>query len=278
MRKVFLICIALSAIVLAGCDQQKLFDSFIPKDEAAIGQGYIEDIRARNFQPVIDKINPAYKSPALLSTLEKMASAFPPEKPKSIKVVGSNTVSSPERTMYNLTYEYEFSHKWALGHIYFGKSGNNIQIERMDVYPLKDSLEHFYAFTLAGKTPIHYVILLLAIILPIFMLVSAIACYRTPIPKRKWLWVIFIMLGFVAVSLNWTTGELGWNLLSFALLGATFTHQFYGPPIIQIAFPLGAVLFWSRRSRWMSMAANKEAARKGADMRSMSGGNKPLPL
>jgi hypothetical protein len=110
MRKVLTIIFASCAILLAACDPQPLFNAFIPKEQSATGQKYLEDIRTRQFQPLEDRIDPAFKNNSLPSMLEKMASLFPREKPKSIKVVGSNTLSLNGEKSYNLTYEYEFPH------------------------------------------------------------------------------------------------------------------------------------------------------------------------
>lgn len=261
MRKLFAISAALATLILFGCDAQQWFNSFIPKEQAAIGQRYLEDVRTRNFQPVKNRIDPAYKSPSLDATLAKMAALFPSEKPLSIKVVGSNTVTSSAGRTYNLTYEYQFPRHWALGHIYFKAKGNDIQIGRMDVYQLRASLEQSNAFTLVGKTPIQYLILLLAIMFPVFTIATVIVCVRTPVPKRKWLWIVFILLGVGSVALNWTSGQIRLNPFSLVLFGASYFQNFYGPVIIQIGLPLGAVLFWARRKRWKG-AANAAADAK----------------
>lgn len=160
MRGLLAILAALAAFLLLGCDTQQWFNRLIPKEQAAIGQRYLEDLRTRNFQPLKDRLDPAYKSASLDVSLEKMAALFPLESPLSVKVVGSNTFTSPTGRTYNLTYEYHFPHAWTLGHIYFKAKGNDIQIERMDVYQLRTSLEELNAFAVANKTPSHYLILL----------------------------------------------------------------------------------------------------------------------
>jgi hypothetical protein len=184
-----------------------------------------------------------------------MAGLFPAGEPNSVKVVGSNTVSFPSRTTYNFTFEYEFAHAWLLAHIFFTDANGRIVIDRLDVIPLKDSIENLNAFTLSGKSALHYEFLALAGLLASFTIFTAIVCFRTPIPKRKWLWVIFVLLGFVSISLNWTTGGISWNPITVALFSAGFFSQPYGPTIVQIAIPVGAAIFWLRRRTWISQAA-----------------------
>lgn len=247
-------CVVFCAMMLSGCGLQGWMNAVIPQKEAAIGRGYIDDIRHQNFAPIEAKFDPQYKGEGLRSALEKMASFFPKDETKSVKVIGSNTIIFNGQTSYNFTYEYEFPHTWVLGHIYYKKSGNDIVIERMDVVPLRASLEEINAFTLRGKAPLQIGFLVLAALLAIFTLGTAVVALQTPIPKRKWLWVVFTLLGFVQVSLNWTTGEVNYAFVSFVLFAAGFAQQFYGPAFLQIALPIGAIIFWFKRSGWISDA------------------------
>ena len=65
-------------------------------------------------------------------------------------------------------------------------------------------------------------------------------------------WVIFILLGFVAITVNWTTGALAFQPLSFHVLGAGARAAPFSPWFVTVSFPLGAVIFlwkWLRMSR-----------------------------
>src|SRR5690349_11996629 len=244
------VCVLLIASLVAGCDAQSLFNSLIPEKQAAIGRGYLDDIRLRKFEPVETNFDRAFDKSEIRAALEKMSTLFPRGQPKNVKIVGSNTFNTGERTTYNFTFEYEFPHAWLLGHIYFTDSNGRVVIERLDVLPLKDSLENLNAFSMRGRSVLHYAFLALAALLAAFSIFTAIACLRTPIPKRKWLWVAFILIGFVSITLNWTTGELSWNALTVVLFSAGFWQQLYGPLIVQIAIPIGAAVFWLRRHKW----------------------------
>jgi len=249
-RTALLALLTLCALALAACDPQQMMRAFVPEKEAALGKSYVEDIRLRNFAPVKAVIDQQYQDSSLDAKLEQMARGFPAGEPKSVKIVGSNTVTFNGQTTYNFTFEYEFPSRWVLGHVYFKKAGNAVTIERMDVIPLRDSVEHQNAFTLAGKTPLHFLFLALAVLLPIFTITTAVICARMPRRKWKWLWVIFILIAVPTCTLNWTTGAVSYNLLQFLLLGAGFTSVPYGSVMIQIGFPLGAILFWIRRRKW----------------------------
>jgi hypothetical protein len=65
---------------------------------------------------------------------------------------------------------------------------------------------------------------------------------------RKWLWILFIALGFLKLQLNETTGAWTIQPLYFLLLGAGFTKAAPATPLfLSVAFPLGAVLFLLKR-------------------------------
>lgn len=84
--------------------------------------------------------------------------------------------------------------------------------------------------------------------MPVFVISVLAACLRTRIAKRKWLWMIFIALGFVQFTFNWTTGGLGVQPVSMLLFGAGFVRAGpYGPLILQLAIPVGAIVFLAKR-------------------------------
>jgi hypothetical protein len=88
---------------------------------------------------------------------------------------------------------------------------------------------------------------------PVFIVVSTIVCIRTPIPRRKWLWIIFILVGFGQFELNWTTGDARLKL-GIQLLGAAATWLGpYAPMILSVSLPVGAAVFWMRRKKWLRM-------------------------
>jgi len=113
---------------------------------------------------------------------------------------------------------------------------------------MKQSLKEINKFTFIGKSIRHYIVFGLALAIPIFILYVLVLCIRTPIVKRKWLWLLFVALGFVQLSLNWSDGSYSIQPISVALLGSGFFIAGpYAPVILNVAFPLGAVIFLFRR-------------------------------
>jgi hypothetical protein len=64
---------------------------------------------------------------------------------------------------------------------------------------------------------------------------------------RKWLWVLFILLGLGKLAVNWSTGE--WQVMPLAVqvFSASIFSSPYSPWILAVSFPLGAIVFLFRR-------------------------------
>jgi len=186
------------------------------------------------------------------NTLVKMAQVIPAQTPESIKVVGVHENvfhghNDSETTTTNITLEYQFQSKWLLINVATQKKGGVSTVVGFNVNPITDFLENINKFRLVGKNPLQYSVFVLAILIPLFTLYALILCIRTKIEKKKWLWVLFVMLGLAKFSVDWTTGQWGLTPLSFQLLGAGAFAPLYGSWVISISLPLGAVIFMLKR-------------------------------
>ena len=240
--------IAVLIWMLIGCDQQAIFERFIPQEEAAIAKELLSRLAAKDYAAIEKQLDPSIQVPTLRSTLEQMAAAFPPGQPKGVAAVGSNTITENGISTYNLTFEYQYEGVWLLSNVVFQRRDGRVNVLGLHVNPMKQSLQEINRFTLEGKGFLHYVVLALTIAVPVFIVYTLVLCVKTPIARRKWLWVLFVAVGFVQLSLNWTDGSFRLQPISFALLGAGFYRGGpYAPYIFNVAFPLGAIVFLARR-------------------------------
>lgn len=152
-------------------------------------------------------------------------------------------------TEYSDTYQIEYE-----GDLY---ASVFIQIRREDgrdylyffnYYQLEESYQDLNRFRLAGQSPVHYLILCLTVgtaILVLSTIAAIIIRWRKLRSPIKWL--LFSLIGFGAISLDWTTGMISVSLLYIQILGAGFTKlTIYEPLVISFSIPLGAILFWFR--------------------------------
>jgi hypothetical protein len=228
-----------------------MIEKLIPKEEVEFSKKYLSLFQSRNFEEISKPLNPQLKTEKLQSQLEQVAQFFPPDPPKNVELVGSHTLRSGDRWQANITFQYEFPSSWLIASINLERIGDgDLIVNGVNVNPIRDSLANINKFTFKGKGPIHFVFLALIVFLPVFTIFTFIVCLRTRIKKRKWLWAIFILLGYGQVSLNWTTGTGSIKPIYFQILGAGFMSAGkYAPWILSISFPLGAILFWVKKGR-----------------------------
>jgi hypothetical protein len=113
-------------------------------------------------------------------------------------------------------------------------------------------------FTLAGKSPAHYIVLVGTGLSVLVCLVSAaVAGWR-----RRWGWMVGNLFGIGKVALNWTTGALFFQPLYVALLGAGFFKGLGAtdPWIFSVSLPIPALLFWGL-GKWRKKAPKAKTSR-----------------
>lgn len=160
------------------------------------------------------------------------------------KIYGKNPL-----TNYEIVYEYEYNDIWIYYSFQIQEKNGNMTIYHLNISPYKISLRNVNQFTFQNKGLIHYFFIFMMILVPIFIIISIIFCFKTPL-KRKWLWIIFILFGIISFRLNWTNGEFELQLINIRLLGAGFSKSgIVAPWIISFAVPVGAILFWIKRRK-----------------------------
>ena len=257
-----------SLFVLTSCTYQDMMDKIVPKEEAKMAEDYLTKLREKDFEYIKSKLSDELKPQVTDELLIQLADYFRGGELISTEIIGSQVNVFNGVWQGNFSFEYHFSEGWNLANAAFRKVGDKYEVIGLNVYQTEMSQKEFNAFSLSNKTIQHYLVLLMAIVVPVFIIVSTYFCVRTPIPKRKWLWVIFILLGVSAIKINWTTGQYAIQLISVNLFGASAVAAGpYAPWVISASLPLGAILFWVRRKRFIQLSkkANNTFNHDGAD-------------
>ena len=179
----------------------------------------------------------------------------------STELVGSQVNIYNGEWSGNFTFEYEFESGWNLANAALRKVGDNYEVIGINVYQTKSSQREINAFSLSSKSVLHYIVLILAAIVPLFIVTTIYVCAKTPISKWKWLWIIFILFGVGAIHLNWATGEYTIQLLRVYFLGVSAVAAGpYAPWVISVSFPLGAICFWFKRRHLIALTTQAKAS------------------
>lgn len=229
-------------------------EKFVPKQEAKMAEDYLTKLREKDFEYIKSKLSDELKPQVTDALLIQLAEYFRDGDLISTEIIGSQVNVFNGVWQGNFSFEYHFTNGWNLANAAFRKIDDKYEVIGLNVYKTEMSQKGFHAFNLSNKSILHYIILTMAIIVPIFIVVSTYFCVRTPIPRRKWLWVIFVLLGVSAIKINWTTGQYAIQLLSVHLLGAAAgAISPHAAWVISASFPLGAIMFWVKRKRFIEL-------------------------
>lgn len=245
----------LCLLLVAGCDESRMIAAFSSPADEKVAAHYIELLRNHDYGAIERDLDPSIKAPGVHDALVAMASLVPAKPPLSVKVVGVRTSDGAGVHSSNYTYEYEYPDKWLLINAAVKREGAAQTIIGLNVKPIDSSLEAINRFSLAGRSALQYVVLVAAVLVPLFCLYALVICIRTPMRGRKWPWILFILFGVCSLSINWTSGAWEFHSLSFLLLGASAVRSPYGPWVLSAAFPLGAAWFLLRRKGHVRVVA-----------------------
>jgi len=240
---------AAMAFTVVACSQEAMLERFASKDAQAAARARIEQLRSRDFDALEKDIDPTLRGPGLRSTLEKMAALIPAGQPSSVKLVGAHQFSGPDAHTTNLNFEYGFDNRWLLINVAMREKGGVTTLVGMHVSPIAGPLEEQSRFSLRDKTPTHYAVLASAVVVVLLTVYALIACIRTPMPRRKWAWILFILVGIGKLGVDWSTGEVSVMPLSVQIFSASAMAAFPGPWMVAVSLPLGAIVFLLRRRR-----------------------------
>ncbi|WP_193162471.1 hypothetical protein [Microbulbifer hainanensis] len=255
-----LICALPSSAALADLMENEL----VPKEEAQFARDFLEQLRTGHYDGIAPHLDPELAKQVNNDLLDQFVETFPEGEYISTELIGSHVRTVNDVWNGNFVFEYHFSGGWAVADLNLTKQGDNRRVVGFHIMPTNSSQKAINKFSLKDKSATHYVILILAVLVPLFILVTLAFCIRTPIPKWKWLWVLFILGGIGTVTLNWSTGEVATQTLHYLLFGASaFASSEYAPWMISVGIPVGAVIFWVRRKQWIEdhkAAKNRETA------------------
>ncbi len=227
----------------------------VPKAPAALGQGYVEAVRHRDFAPVQKALNRKYVTAQLPSVLGNLSAQFPAGEPSAIRVTHVHwTLLAKGQRIYTLVYEYDYPHDNVMAKVVISQGDGLTILEGLHVWRLDEQMRRANRLSFSGKTPVHFLFLTALLAVYAFTLVTAFYCMKTPIPRFKWAWVIFVLIGFVTFRFNWASGAFGVQPISLLLCSIGIQKAPLDPVILELAVPIGAILFWWRRSVWLEAA------------------------
>lgn len=234
----------LVASMLAGCDEQKLIEQFTTSEDQTFAKTAINLMRHKEYKSLEAEFDPKLKTKQLRPAISQMADSLPKSEPLSVKLVGAHTLHTADEVKSDLTYEHQYASGYFLIDVLIGRKDGPPTILGMHVKPINDSLENINKFTFSGRAVNAYITLLAGLLAFGTTMWASFVWFRSRPRKKRWL--LFILLGFGTLTVNWTTGESYINPLSGSFFSFGAQAVPYGPWMISCSLPIGAVWFLSR--------------------------------
>lgn len=240
--------IALCA-VLVGCSALQVTNRTAQLKDEPEGRKYLELLIQGKVDEIKKGLDPAILAGEPHEKLAQIADFLPPEAPRSVKLVDSRTIQRGESSETHLGYECEYESGSYLVTMSLKRTPNTWAVVGLHVNRLPDSLENMHRFTLAGKGLNQYFTLLLALGSLALTLYAFWECIRTRVGPSRWLWAPFTLTGIGGLFVNWTTGQMSFQIWSIHMPTAIADAQPFAPWMIGASFPLGAMIFLNERWR-----------------------------
>ena len=253
-QKLFIMMLSLFA--LCGCSREgylrSTMERLAPDDDEALAKEFLSALRTRDFKMVTDLLDPQLVQ-EIESNLDQGADMLNHGKLVSFELAGCEVFSTLDKKRSRLTYQYQFTNAWVLAEVTIETAGVSKKVIGISLNPIPKSLGEQNAFTLSGKGIQHYVLLIFAVVVPVFVIWTVVLCARAKI-RKKWLWIAFILAGITKLNLTWTTGQMDFHPIAFQIPGAGVMKMgLYAPWILTVSFPLGAILFMVKRRKLQSV-------------------------
>ncbi len=269
MKLVRNLCLGLCALVLSGCSLNDMVSSIVPDDAKPVLAELVAAVSDHDLEAFRPYLNPEIDQAAVDSTLPQILEVLPEGAPREVALTyahlsASTTLNTGSQrtlsTVHTLTWD------------------ERVLLLRLEMTSEESGEWMINSFRLTSPSPgevatppafselslSHKIFGVAAIVVPLFILFTLIAMFRTPRIKRRILWTLFIVLAcYPQFAINWTTGAwwlaspaiqtsesgVNLNLIGFLVFGASILREGLGPWVISVCVPIGALFFWYRRMK-----------------------------
>ena len=236
---------------LFSCNPQIDFGKIVPSHVDKFATGFITQIQNGNIDTCLTLVQPEMNNEngrQFLTNTYNNIQTFDLDSCLIINARKTSMMGENGFTNYGIDYEYVIGDKFLYFTFGVREQNDNLMITAFDGRILDDSLSKAHAFSLKDKVFLHYLFLFFAISIPIFILISLIFVIKTKQLKKKWLWIIGVLFGFIKFSINWTTGQVGFSLINISILGAGYSKSGnIAPWMLSFSLPIVAIIFWYKR-------------------------------
>jgi len=219
-----------------------------PGQDAAT-RAVFDQLKRRDFAAIEARLQPRLRTAVTDARLQAQAALIPDAPPLAVKTIDVEVRAAPGGRLTSVTREYLYPDRLLV--VSTGlreQAGQPVQIAGFNVQPFSRAALAVGRFSLAGKSSTQYFMLGLAVLIPLLLVFALAVLAADKTARWKWLWTLFILIGFMRLSVNWASGAFLFEPLGVLLLGASVSRGALdvSPWIVSISLPLGALVYLGR--------------------------------
>jgi len=250
----------LCVMTFSGCTFQEFFTAKNDKETEAADQlarSFLKTLKSGDMEAIASISTKSLTSPDAIKMLKAMAGQLEKREIVSIETVKARIISQyfSKTTRTLMAYQLKLDKGWMKALVVLDSTKGNTDFKVSTLYtePIDKPMSELYAFTMTGVPTVNYLFLALTICTPIFILYMVSVCFRMHAPfMQKFMWILFILVGVGTLNFDWSSGRMGFRLFSALFLGASaYKDTIYGPWVLTLSFPVGAIAFFVYLSRVM---------------------------
>jgi hypothetical protein len=247
--------VCLAALTACKADLAQLTEKIATPEERRLGVRFAELLQSASPDSALAMLAPELRTDTSLRVVQAVAALLRTTSPSAAHVVSANVlewVGSSRRRHVSLSYESPThdGKAWVVFSVTLRETGDTVSVVGFSASGRPRSFESENAFTLAHRSPRHFLCLGLAILIPIFTIVFAAYLVRARMPKR-WLWALAALVTGPTFVLNWTTGQAAMLSFNWILFGGSATRTAIAAPwLVSFGIPTGALVAYIRYRAW----------------------------
>jgi hypothetical protein len=215
------------------------------EDEKLVMSIY-KHLHAREFEQVVNLSVDGLSLDYLRLNEPRFIAWFPEEPISHINIVSGSEVFV-NGVDKKLVVGLQARHKKTFVHFeaVLNLSENNHKLESFQIQNGVERLDVNNSTSWSDAKAIHYIVVSLMILVPIFIIYTLYHCWHLMRGGRRVFWMFFILFGLPKFILNWGSGNFELIFLSINILGISVQGaDYYMPLRLGVALPLGAIMYW----------------------------------
>ena len=238
--------LAICLFLLGSCSPSKVIENQLTPHERAAIRGAIDDIASGDTEDLKRKVAP--------EVADKIPDAEPemrramPSPPLEISLLNAAwSVSGSPRTA-NTLYLVHGGGAWATVRAATQTQNGQTAVTAIYVQRMAGDPRTLNEFRLAGTGASQWAVLIAAMAAFMATVAALLRIWRSGLFKKRWLWTIGVLLGVMAIRVNWTTGALSFQPFYVQLFSASaIKSPVFAPWVVSASLPIVALIALFRK-------------------------------